>query len=121
MPDDDRKVKCDNCDWAGTESQMGKTLFEMEKLWDRIDPGCEVPAGECPECGACCYLDRVRAVYVYISGGNCQGASGPRGIGFVLLDKDNYDQEDEEFRENFRALEKERDDATAAGDIVPIF
>lgn len=53
---EDRKVKCGNCDWEGTESQMGKSLFEMHKLWDRVAPGEECPAGECPECGACVHL-----------------------------------------------------------------
>ena len=114
-----KKVKCPNCDWTGTDDDID--LCDVPDLIERIEPGEEVPAGECPKCGSLAHLDRVRAVYVYVAGGAVQGASGPEGVGFVLLDKDNYDAEDEEYRENFRELEKERDEATAAGDIVPIF
>ena len=31
-------------------------LAQPEELWERLDPGSEVPAGECPDCGALAYL-----------------------------------------------------------------
>ncbi len=51
--------ECDNCDWSGTEDELGRQLFEMPDLLDRINPGCPVPSGDCPECQGCCYpLDK---------------------------------------------------------------
>lgn len=45
---------CDNCDWKGIPE---KELHEILHLHTRLDPGSVVPSGECPECGALCYLD----------------------------------------------------------------
>lgn len=53
-------VRCDNCDWTGdSEDETVKTLVQVHHLGERLDPGSEVPAGECPECGAFVYLDRI--------------------------------------------------------------
>lgn len=52
----DRPVECDNCDWKGTEKQMRAEFCDVEDLHELIEPGKEVPAGECPECGALAYL-----------------------------------------------------------------
>lgn len=44
---------CDNCTWQGDPT------IELEEIPDlamRLDPGEEVPSGECPKCGALCYL-----------------------------------------------------------------
>lgn len=49
---DEAKVKCDNCDWTGTGAQ----LHEVADIQERLDPGGEVPAGQCPECGALAYI-----------------------------------------------------------------
>lgn len=49
-------VKCGNCDWTGTDSEMGAHLEELVCLGERLDAGSEVPAGECPECGALAYV-----------------------------------------------------------------
>lgn len=54
-------VKCDDCGKVWSEDVV-KSLAEIDRLWDRIDPGGVVPAGECPECGALCYEDRVESV-----------------------------------------------------------
>ena len=43
---------CGNCDWSGPIS----AAKEPRDLWARVDAGCEVPAGECPQCGALAYL-----------------------------------------------------------------
>jgi len=46
------KSACANCHWAGEPS----TAFpDIPDLCQRIEPGGEVPSGECPECGALCY------------------------------------------------------------------
>jgi hypothetical protein len=44
---------CGNCDWRGSFDGT-KIIHDFE---ERIDPGAEVPAGECPECGALAYID----------------------------------------------------------------
>lgn len=55
-----RTVYCDNCNWTGKESSVGKDLMRMSRLWERLEPGGEVPAGECPKCAGCVYLDVVK-------------------------------------------------------------
>lgn len=54
--DDDIKVECGNCAWTGTALQMRCQLEDVPNLTVRICPGEEVPAGECPECGALCHM-----------------------------------------------------------------
>jgi hypothetical protein len=46
------KAECDDCSWAGDESELDET----SNLIDRIEPGGIVPAGECPKCGALAYM-----------------------------------------------------------------
>lgn len=45
---------CDNCGHTFTyhEGDLG----EIPYLWQRIEPGSEVPAAACPRCGALAYL-----------------------------------------------------------------
>lgn len=47
-------TRCGNCGTECPEEELAKSLFEMDSLAERLDPGGEVPAGEC-ECGACAY------------------------------------------------------------------
>ena len=54
--DGDAKVICNNCEWEGRESEMKKTLFQINHLAERLDPGSKVPAGECPKCTCMVYL-----------------------------------------------------------------
>jgi hypothetical protein len=58
------EVSCDNCSWSGMRSELRDPPENC--LWERLDAGSEVPAGECPECGAFAYLvrdeDRAKAV-----------------------------------------------------------
>lgn len=56
-----RKVVCGSCAWDGPEPIM-IPLEQCRHLNDRLTPGDEVPAGECPECFAFCYL--VKPAYV---------------------------------------------------------
>lgn len=44
---------CQNCDWAGPE----ESLAPFADIAERLEPGDTIPAGECPECGACCWSD----------------------------------------------------------------
>ena len=48
------KVVCGNCNWKGTQDQTDIIRDAQE----RLAPGYEVPAGECPKCGALAYLTR---------------------------------------------------------------
>lgn len=54
--------KCDNCEWTGTEDDLGKTLWEIHHLAERLDPGSTVPAGECPECLCLAYIVEERPI-----------------------------------------------------------
>lgn len=53
----DPKTRCDDCGAVVPLSKLAKSLFEVDSLADKLDPGGEVPAGEC-ECGALAYLVR---------------------------------------------------------------
>lgn len=44
--------ECDNCDWNGPDKKLITPIPDLEQ---RIEPGGEVPSGECPGCGALCY------------------------------------------------------------------
>lgn len=69
-----QQVRCGNCDWVGAiddAARFGPNSFkggnapkpggevcnEIRDLAERVEAGAEVPAGECPKCGALCYLD----------------------------------------------------------------
>lgn len=54
--DDDRTATCDNCG-GQFDLDLIVPLESCRDLGERLDPGSVVPAGECPECGAFCYLD----------------------------------------------------------------
>ena len=53
-----RTVTCDNCSWTGVLPENGQDLqlCQINDLDQRIEPGAEVPACECPECGSLAYL-----------------------------------------------------------------
>ena len=48
----DTPCRCDNCDWRGKAAD----LDVIEDAEERLDPGSEVPAGACPDCGFLAYL-----------------------------------------------------------------
>lgn len=56
----DKRIECDNCDWKGLQSDAA----EAEDIWQRVDPGAEFPAGECPKCGALAYIVEEENIYV---------------------------------------------------------
>ena len=45
------RYACWNCAWTGVESE----LEDLRHAEQRVAPGEPYPAGECPECGACCH------------------------------------------------------------------
>jgi hypothetical protein len=50
-------VTCGNCTWIGTDQEVGFVpLEDCHDLEERLEPGDEVPAGECPLCHALAYL-----------------------------------------------------------------
>jgi hypothetical protein len=50
-----RHAKCDNCEKVFPLAKINP-LNQLHHPLDRLSPGAEVPAGDCPECGALCYL-----------------------------------------------------------------
>lgn len=62
--DSEAGVTCGNCQWEGDFGELQCQLDEIPDLAERLDPGSEVPAGECPECGCLCYLDKKPAYIV---------------------------------------------------------
>lgn len=46
-------AECADCDWDG---EIDKEVRTVENLAQRVDPGGEVPAGSCPDCGSLVYL-----------------------------------------------------------------
>lgn len=50
--DDTSPVKCDNCGWIGPANKTE----DISDMFSRVEPGGELPVGECPECGCLAYL-----------------------------------------------------------------
>lgn len=50
--DDATPCDCDNCGHKCTAGDLGAIADAQERLY----PGETIPAGECPECGACAYV-----------------------------------------------------------------
>lgn len=49
-------AKCQQCDWTGrAENMRTDSPDEIEGFFERVQPGEEMPSGECPECGALCH------------------------------------------------------------------
>jgi len=53
-PEPKPEVECGDpdCAWTGTCTELN----EIDDYWERVDVGCEAPAGECPKCGCLAYL-----------------------------------------------------------------
>jgi len=46
------------CADCGKVFPREKPLQPIERFWQRVEAGEIVPSGQCPECGALCYLER---------------------------------------------------------------
>ena len=57
LDDAPEQCSCPNCDWEGTTAEMKRVYPDIPDLSQRMDPGEECPAGECPKCGALCHED----------------------------------------------------------------
>ena len=56
LKESDMKIcKCNNCGWRGAEAEIGVPLKDCKGLGERLNPGSEVPVGECPDCGCLAY------------------------------------------------------------------
>jgi hypothetical protein len=62
--------QCANCQWNGKEDDMNKLLDPLK----RCEPSDMMPFGECPECGAACFLKEVEQKVKH------PGHPGPRWI-----------------------------------------
>jgi hypothetical protein len=51
--DDNRTAICWNCDSRYAVNKLDDVCDAHE----RLEPGEEIPAGQCPECGHLCYLE----------------------------------------------------------------
>lgn len=49
---DDEPVACADCDWTGKAEELN----DIRNLGARVCAGEEMPAGECPVCGALAHL-----------------------------------------------------------------
>jgi Zn finger protein HypA/HybF involved in hydrogenase expression len=88
MNEEDPWCECADCMWRGRESQ----LKDLRDVFERVLPGEDFPAGECPECGAVAHIlddqseGHVPAVYA--------SQDVPGNWGFVGCDSDCYETEE---------------------------
>ena len=99
----DARVECDNCDWEGG---FADPIFShvISDPGARIGIGAPAPAGECPDCGALCYLvqpEPPKRVLVWVRGGVADGVWEP-GVEVLLVDYDN--EPDAEIPDEFQRL-----------------
>jgi hypothetical protein len=107
MAEEKKQLRCRNCDWTGTEDQLGRRLGEIHHLIEKIEPGEIVPYGECPECTCLCFAvsdlfpekPKVKLI-VAMHGGTIQS---------VMQDTDAVDITDVVFTETSQALDDEDD------------
>ncbi len=52
--DPDTPCACDNCEWRGPIDETNQIRDPSQ----RLSVGEPVPAGECPECGACAHIEK---------------------------------------------------------------
>jgi len=73
-----KRNACDNCQERFRDEDL---VLPIPNLWERLEVGGEVPAGECPECGALCYrlapkkrlrpLSNEKVIEMYLHCGEC--------------------------------------------------
>jgi len=61
-------IHCGNCQWTGDlDGDDYIPLERVRRLGERISPGCETPAGECPNCGCLVFVGRPPAPRMTVS------------------------------------------------------
>ena len=97
-------IKCDNCCFEGIESDF-IPLVEVKDLTQRLDPGSEVPVGECKQCGTFAYFKERPKVTITVLGGTIQDLQileGPSrhkpNIEICVFDEDMYKEGNEDFK-----------------------
>jgi hypothetical protein len=74
------KHVCDNCGRTFSKEQLAR----IERLEERIEAGAIVPSGQCPDCGALCYLQESPGarrpgpptrIIIHVRGGVAEGVS----------------------------------------------
>ena len=83
-------LKCDNCGktYAG-EDELTYVFPDIPGLLLRLEPGCMVPAGECPACEALVYPVAMIRVLVLLDGGLVQDVlTNQPGVEVAVLDQD---------------------------------
>jgi hypothetical protein len=90
----ERMTRCDDC---GRHFPEGK-LDEYQDFWSRTEAGGEIPAGDCPRCGAFCYLVKEPlTVVLQLEGGLIQASCVPDGVRLDVLDYDELDPSREDY------------------------
>ena len=68
--------RCDDCNKKWTDEQLEEHnklgVENIPDLEQRIDPGCEVPSGECPACGALVYVVKKRQITITVNEKNAR-------------------------------------------------
>lgn len=97
---DDEVAECGNgCGWEGTVGELGP----LRDVQERISAGEFMPAGECPECGACAHLTDEAIARVQGRPGKVATWIAPEAseaVRSVLAY--NWDDEERDFREQGR-------------------
>lgn len=89
-------------------------LDPVDDYWERIEPGTEAPSGQCPECGALCFLeqDALRAhrvkIVIEVKDGMVRGVySNDIAADVIIADWDvQTDEELESLESAMREAEK---------------
>ena len=75
------KYVCQNCDGIF----KARELKEITDIFERVDPGEVMPAGECPNCGALCHNEA--PIFVTMDGGIVQDVINlPAGTAYEVID-----------------------------------
>ncbi len=49
----DKAIECPDCSFRCSVDH----LDVLDRAWERVQPGDTMPDGQCPECGAACYVE----------------------------------------------------------------
>jgi len=88
----EKRAKCGDCGGIWKLDELRGYL----DFWSRVEPGNEIPAGDCPECGAFAYLVKKPVeparVVVTVRGGVVEDVETPAGVTYEVRDYDNCEK-----------------------------